>query len=97
MYWSNTTLFDVLYIYIIYYIKINYMFRSFTMAIFRLRLIYIYNLVIYIYNLLYKDQLHVSVFYNGHLQVEIYIYNLVIYIYVIHTHTHTHTRMKCMY
>ena len=44
MYWSNTTLFDVrykyIYIYIrrIYYIKINYMFRPLTMAIFRLRL-----------------------------------------------------------
>ena len=48
MYWSNTTLFDDTYIYIyrererererIYYIKINYMFRPLTMAIFRLRL-----------------------------------------------------------
>ena len=45
MYQSNTTLFDV-YIYIyrerererIYYIKVNYMFQPFAMAIFRLRL-----------------------------------------------------------
>ena len=36
MYLSNTTLFDG--IYIIYYIKFNYMFRPLTMAIFRLRL-----------------------------------------------------------
>jgi len=27
---------------------------------------------IYIYNLLHKDHLHVSAFYNGHLQVESY-------------------------
>jgi len=26
--------------------------------------------MLYIYNLLHKDQLHVSAFYNGHLQVE---------------------------
>jgi len=42
MYQSNTTLFDVRYIYIyiyrIYYVKINYMFRPFTIAIFRMSL-----------------------------------------------------------
>ena len=37
MYLSNTTLFDGRYMYRIYYIKNNYMFRHLTLAIFRLR------------------------------------------------------------
>ena len=37
MYLSNTTLFDGRDIYRIHYIKINYMFRPLTMAIFMLR------------------------------------------------------------
>ena len=37
MYLSNTALFDGRYMYRIYYINNNYMFRHLTMAIFRLR------------------------------------------------------------
>ena len=37
MHLSNTTLFDGRYMYRIYYIKNNYMFRHLTVAIFRLR------------------------------------------------------------
>ena len=49
MYWSDTALFDAIYIYI--YIERE---RETERE-----------------NLLHKDQLHVSAFYNGHLQVEI--------------------------
>ena len=41
MYLSNTTLFDGRTKYWIYYIKYNYMFRSLTMAIFRLYMKYL--------------------------------------------------------
>jgi len=37
MYLSNTTLFDGRDMYIVYYIENSYMFRNFTLAIFRLR------------------------------------------------------------